>query len=98
MILRRTNANNGVIHMRKIILTAAAVLVAMPAFASELTTGQELGKNLDEVKATLSGMGYDVRKGEMEDGLIEVYFVKDNMKGEVYVDGSTGKISRFTEK
>ena len=34
----------------------------------------------------------------MEDGLIEVYFVKDNMKGEVYVDGSTGKISRFTEK
>jgi len=84
--------------MRKIILTAAAVLVAMPAFASELMIGQELGKSLDEVKATLSEMGYDVRKGEMEDGLIEVYFVKDNMKGEVYVDGSTGKIARFSEK
>lgn len=84
--------------MRKIILTAAAVLVAMPAFASELKIGQELGKSLDEVKATLSEMGYDVRKGEMEDGLIEVYFVKDNMKGEVYVDGSTGKIARFSEK
>lgn len=84
--------------MRKIILTAAAVLVAMPAFASELMIGQELGKSLDEVKATLSEMGYDVRKGEMEDGLIEVYFVKDNMKGEVYVDGSTGKIARFSEE
>jgi multidrug efflux pump subunit AcrB len=42
--LRRANANNGVIHMRKIILTAAAVLVAMPALASELTVGERLGK------------------------------------------------------
>jgi len=84
--------------MRKIILTAAAVLIAMPALASELKVGDQLGKSLDEVKSTLSGMGYDVRKGEMEDGLIEVYFVKDNMKGEVYVDGSTGKIARFNEK
>lgn len=84
--------------MRKIILTAAAVLVAMPAFAAELSIGDELGKSLDEVKATLGEMGYEVRKGEMEDGLIEVYFVKDNKMGEVYVDGSTGKIARFTEK
>lgn len=84
--------------MRKIILTAAAVLVAMPAFASELSIGDELGKSLDQVKSKLAEMGYDVRKGEMEDGLIEVYFVKDKTMGEVYVDGSTGKIARFTEK
>jgi hypothetical protein len=85
-------------NMRKIIITAAAVLFAVPAFAQDLTKDTVLGKSLDEVKANLTSMGYDVRKGEMEDGLIEVYFVKDNKTGEAYVDGVTGKIAKLSIK
>ena len=84
--------------MRKIVITAAAVLFALPALAQELTTDTVLGKNVDEVKATLASMGYEIRKSEMEDGLIEVYFVKGNQMGEAYVDGTTGKIAKLSIK
>ena len=84
--------------MRKIAITAAAVLFALPAFAQDLTTDTMLGKSLPEVKATLVSMGYEVRKGEMEDGMIEVYVVKGDKLGEVYVDGATGKIARLKIK
>lgn len=84
--------------MRKIILTAAAVLVAMPAFAQGLMQGDMLGHDLDQVKAKLVEMGYEVRKGEMEDGMIEVYFVKDKTMGEVYVNGASGKITKLSMK
>jgi len=84
--------------MRKIVITAAAILFALPAFAQDLTMDTVLGKNVDEVKATLAGMGYEVRKSEMEDGLIEVYFVKGSQIGEAYVDGATGKIAKLKIK
>ena len=84
--------------MRKLIIATAAVFIAVPAFAQQLTSDTVLGKNLDEVKATLAGMGYEVRKGEMEDGKIEVYFVKGKTMGEVYVDAMTGKVARLSMK
>jgi len=82
--------------VRKLILTTAAIFVALPAFAAELSMGAELGKSMDEVKASLASLGYEVRKGEMEDGMIEVYFVKDKTMGEVYVDAATGKIAKLS--
>jgi hypothetical protein len=84
--------------MRKIVITAAAILFALPAFAQELIKDTVLGKSLDEVKASLTSMGYEVRKGEMEDGLIEVYFVKGDQLGEAYVDATTGKLAKLLIK
>lgn len=84
--------------MRKIVIAAAAILFALPAFAQDLTMDTVLGTSLEEVKATLTGMGYEVRKSEMEDGMIEVYFVKGTQMGEVYVNGSTGKIAKLSVK
>lgn len=84
--------------MRKLIFSAVAIMIAAPAFAAGLTMDSELGRSMDEVKASLTSMGYEVRKAEMEDGKIEVYFVKGTTLGEVYVNGETGKIIKLEMK
>ncbi len=40
----------------------------------------------DKVTAKMTAEGYDVRKVQMEDGLIEVYAVKNGKTFEVYLD------------
>ncbi len=76
----------------------ALLAVAGPALATELGTGTMLGKTVEEVQASLTGMGYELRKTEMEDGKIEAYVVKDGKKGEVYVDTATGLVSKLEMK
>ena len=83
--------------MRKIALITLMAF-ASPAFAADLTADTMLGKSMDEVKTTLTDMGYEVRKAEMEDGNIEVYFVKDGKMGEVYVAPETGAITKLDWK
>ncbi len=83
--------------MRKLIL-AAALMVATPTFAAELTTEMYLGTTMPEVQAYLTEMGYQVRKSEIEDGKIEVYFIKGSQMGEVYVSTATGKITKLEMK
>lgn len=78
--------------MRKFAFTALAVaLLSGPAFASTLSMDSVLGTTIDAISASLKEMGYEIRKAEMEDGKIEVYFVGNNQMGEVYVDATTGK-------
>jgi hypothetical protein len=78
--------------MRKIILsTFTAALLASQAFASTLTMETVLGTTVDAVTESLRDMGYEIRKAEMDDGKIEVYFVGNNQMGEVYVSAQTGK-------
>ncbi|WP_281969038.1 PepSY domain-containing protein [Roseovarius nanhaiticus] len=77
--------------MRKILI-AAAVMAALPAFAADLGMGTQLGTTMDEIKATLTDMGYEVRKLEMDDGKIEAYAVKDGQMSEMYVDPATGQV------
>jgi hypothetical protein len=85
--------------MRRFLLaTFAAAAISVPAFATELTLDTLLGTTMDEVKASLTEMGYEVRKAEMEDGQIEVYFVGDNTMGEVYVSPQTGKPIKIAMK
>lgn len=83
--------------MRKLII-AATVAIASPALAAELTMDTVLGTTVPEVQTTLTDMGYQVRKSEMEDGKIEVYFVKDKKMGEVYVSTVTGKVTKLKMK
>ncbi|WP_339769365.1 PepSY domain-containing protein [uncultured Pseudosulfitobacter sp.] len=82
----------------RIIALITLMAFAAPAFAADLTADTMLGKTMDEVKATLTDMGYEVRKAEMEDGNIEVYFVKDGKMGEVYVNPETGAITKLDVK
>lgn len=41
----------------------ALIALATPALAEDLTMDSVLGTTLDEVKAALTDMGYEVRKG-----------------------------------
>jgi len=83
--------------MRKLIIVAVLVF-ATPALAAELTMDTVLGTTLPEIQKNLTDMGYQVRKSDMEDGKIEVYFVKDNKMGEVYVSAATGKVTKLKMK
>ena len=67
-------------------LTLAAPSLAETAGGSAvLDMDTVLGTTSESVTAALTDMGYEVRKSEMEDGKIEVYFVGHGKMGEVYV-------------
>lgn len=83
--------------MRKILLVAVAAL-ATPALAEDVTMDSKLGTTVAEVRDALAAMNYDVRKSEMEDGMIEVYFVRDGHRGEVYVNPRTGAVAKLKMK
>lgn len=83
--------------MRKLALIAL-VAFASPALAEDVTMDSNLGTTLEEVQASLTAMGYEVRKGEMEDGKIEVYFVREGQMGEVYVNSETGAVTKLDVK
>ncbi len=83
--------------MRKLIILATLAF-ASPALAAELTMDTVLGTTIPEVQTKLTDMGYQVRKSELEDGKIEVYFVKDDKMGEVYVSSVTGKVIKLKMK
>jgi hypothetical protein len=89
--------SKGEMKMRKLFILATLVL-AGPALAADLSTGTVLGTTQAEVQAKLIDMGYEVRKSEMEDGKIEVYFIKDKKMGEIYVSTATGKVTRLKMK
>jgi hypothetical protein len=83
--------------MRKFALITLLAL-ATPALALDLNTDTVLGTTIEQAKAALTEMGYEVRKAEMEDGKIEVYFIKDGKMGEAYVSAETGKITKLEMK
>ena len=83
--------------MRKFALIGL-IAVATPALAEDVTMDSVLGTTLTEVETSLTDMGYDVRKAEMEDGKIEVYFVRDGQMGEVYVNRATGAVTKLEIK
>jgi len=84
--------------MKLAAIALLASLAAGAAFAEDLTPQSMLGHTEDEVKATLTTMGYEVRKIEEEDGKIEAYVVKDGHMGEVYVDPASGAVSKLSMK
>ncbi len=91
--------------MRKIAFaTLAAVTLATQGFAGSHGGGAmidmdtQLGTTREDVTATLSAMGYQVRKFDMEDGKLEVYFVGNGKMGEVYISTQTGTPTKIEMK
>jgi Peptidase propeptide and YPEB domain len=69
-------------HILASVALAATLLAAPQAFASDKIDAALKDKVTIEMKAK----GYDVRKVQMEDGMIEVYAVKDGKTYELYLD------------
>lgn len=70
--------------MKKIILAAALAVsgLALPALAS----GKIDEATQAKVTEQLTAQGYEVRKIDSEDGMIEVYALKDGKKFELYLN------------
>jgi hypothetical protein len=81
--------------------TTLAVALALPlslAAASADLDGASVGKTAEEITASLIAQGYEVRKVEPEDGMLEAYALKDGKRYEVYVDTTTGKVAKVKEE
>ncbi len=77
----------------------AASLALPPGFAaasSELD-GANVGRTADEIAASLTAQGYEVRKIKPEDGMLEAYALKDGKRYEIYVDTATGTVVKVEE-
>lgn len=72
--------------MTRLTATALATLIslglAVPAFASDAPDAATQAKITEQLTAE----GYEVRKIDSEDGMIEVYAVKDGKMYELYLD------------
>ena len=78
--------------MRKLLLATALTVLTLPAFAEGLTVGQTLGTSETAVHDSLVALGYDVRRLEMEGGMIEAYAVKGKEMAEISVSPTSGLI------
>ncbi|MBT9248087.1 PepSY domain-containing protein [Gemmobacter fulvus] len=77
------------------LLTVAFLALSAPlAFAS----GDNIDAALkDKVTAEMTAQGYEVRKIDSEDGMIEVYAVKDGKTYELYLDAQLKIVKSKTE-
>lgn len=66
-------------------LAFAAVLASSAAFASQPVALTDA--NTDQIRALLTGQGYEVGKIKLEDGLYEAYARKDGERYEVFMNG-----------
>ncbi len=85
-------------------------LIAAPVFAAALALplsfavaateldGASVGTTAEEITASLTAKGYEVRKVEPEDGMLEAYALKEGKRYEVYVDTATGRVAKVKEE
>jgi hypothetical protein len=80
--------------IRKIAMAALAlsVLTSPMAFASD-DEGEVDAAAQVQITKQLQAQGYDVRQFKAEDGLIEVYVVKDGKMQELWFDASLKQIA-----
>lgn len=67
-------------------LTAAVVALSVLSAPMAMAEDEVDAATKDKVTAQLTAEGYDVRKMEMEDGLLEVYAVKDGKTVQLFLD------------
>lgn len=80
--------------MTKILATAlAALTLAAPAMASPDVDTDTAA----QVREKLTAEGYEVRKIDSEDGMIEVYALKDGARLELYLDADLNVVRSKTD-
>ncbi|GGH38358.1 Peptidase propeptide and YPEB domain-containing protein [Cribrihabitans marinus] len=81
-----------------IIPATLSTLLAGAAFAVEPMPGANLGTSIEDISAALSEDGYELTKYEREGNRIEVYAVKGDARYELYVDPTSGEVTRLETK
>ena len=81
---------------RHVLLPATlSILLAGAAFAVEPKLGANLGTSIEDISAALSEDGYELTKYEREGDRTEVYAIRDNTRYELYVDATSGEVTRL---
>ncbi|WP_323769062.1 PepSY domain-containing protein [Antarctobacter sp.] len=83
---------------RTLIAAALVGLIALPAAASDGAYGKIDKARKAEITKLLTEQGYDVRRIDTEDGLIEVYALKDGQRLELYLDAELNITRTKTDK
>ena len=71
-----------------------AVMLAGATFAAEPTLGAKLGTSMQDISAALSVDGYEMTKFDKKGNRIEVYAVKGDTRHEVYINATTGEVTK----
>jgi hypothetical protein len=69
-------------------ILALALALALPASAFASSDDALSTERLTEIRTKLTAEGYEVRKIEMEDGMIEAYVLKNGERLELYLDAA----------
>lgn len=70
-------------------ILALALALALPASAFASSDDSMLStERMTEIRSKLTEEGYEVRKIDMEDGMIEAYVLKDGQRLELYLDAA----------
>lgn len=77
---------------------AALAVASLGLAAAAEMVGMQAGKTADEIRASLTAQGYEVRKVKPEDGKLEAYALKDGKLYEIYVDPATGAVTAVKEQ
>ncbi|WGW03009.1 PepSY domain-containing protein [Tropicibacter oceani] len=67
-------------------ILTASILALVLGTGAALASGNLSTQQQEQIRAKLTAQGYDVRKIESEDGMIEVYALKDGARLELYLD------------
>jgi hypothetical protein len=73
--------------MTRILALAIALSLPVSAFASSDSSALTPERK-SEITTKLAAEGYEVRKIDMEDGMIEAYVLKDGQRLELYLDAA----------
>lgn len=73
--------------MTRILALALALAMPVAAFASSDSSALTAERKT-EITNKLTAEGYEVRKIDMEDGMIEAYVLKDGQRFELYLDAA----------
>lgn len=73
--------------MTRIFALALALALPVSAHASSDDYGLST-ERMTEIRTKLTAEGYEVRKIDMEDGMIEAYVLKDGQRLELYLDAA----------
>lgn len=71
-----------------------SVLLTGTASALEPSLGANLGTSVEDISTALSAEGYEMTKYELDGNRIEVYAVKGGARREIYVDATTGEVTK----
>ncbi|HEU0221843.1 MAG TPA: PepSY domain-containing protein [Paracoccaceae bacterium] len=74
--------------------TAALVVAGAVLGEEAVKPGLWLASTQEQIRAALTAQGFEVRKLDRDDGLTEVYAVKNGETHEFHVDPKTGVVAK----